>query len=196
VNIYIYSYVMPVQGTVKTIDPRCWRWLENWCLRTEACNKINCELMLTYDTPAYMFNVHKNQPSRQTGSRNLMGPKTIWGTYMKLVTKYQISSINSCWEKCDEKCAYMFNVYKNNLSRQAGSRNLTGQKTLPTILHTKIVTKYQISAISYELLRKMRRNKFGKQEVGIWRIQKRFPQYGIPIWSLWPNIRFLSSTVA
>jgi hypothetical protein len=40
--------------------------------------------MLTYDTPAF----------RQTGSRNLMGPKTlpkIWGTYMKLVTKYQIS---------------------------------------------------------------------------------------------------------
>jgi hypothetical protein len=31
-------------------------------------------------------------------------------TYMKLVTKYQISAINSCWEKCDEKCAYMFNV--------------------------------------------------------------------------------------
>jgi hypothetical protein len=50
---------------------------------------------------------------RQTGSRNLMGPKTlptIWGTYMKLVTKYQISAINSCWEKCDEKCAYMFNI--------------------------------------------------------------------------------------
>ena len=50
---------------------------------------MNCELMLTYDTPAL----------RQTGSRNLMGPKmlpTIWGTYMKLVTKYQISAINSC----------------------------------------------------------------------------------------------------
>jgi hypothetical protein len=46
---------------------------------------------------------------------------TIWGTYMKLVTKYQISVINSCWEKCDEKCAYMFNVYKNQLSRQTGS---------------------------------------------------------------------------
>jgi len=35
-----------------------------------------------------------------------MGPKTlptICHTYMKLVTKYQISAINSCWEKCDEK---------------------------------------------------------------------------------------------
>ena len=40
-------------------------------------NKMNCELMLTYDTPAYMLNVYKNQPSRQTGSRNLMGPKTL-----------------------------------------------------------------------------------------------------------------------
>ena len=50
---------------------------------------MNCELMLTYDTPAL----------RQTGSRNLTGQKmlpTIWGTCMKLVTKYQISAINSC----------------------------------------------------------------------------------------------------
>ena len=90
---------------------------------------------------------------RQTGSRNLMGPKvlpTIWGTYMKLVTKYQISAINSCWEKCDEKCAYIFNVYRNQLSRQTGSRNLTGPKTLPTIWYTymTLVTKYQISAIN------------------------------------------------
>ena len=62
-------------------------------------NKMNCGLMITYDTPAYMFKVYKNQPSRQTGSRNLTGPKTlptIWHTYMKLVTKYQISAINSC----------------------------------------------------------------------------------------------------
>jgi hypothetical protein len=100
---------------------------------------MNCELMLTYDTPAL----------RQTGSRNLTGQKTlptIWGTYMKLVTKYQISAINSCWEKC----GYMFNVYKNQLSRQTGSRNLTGPKTLPTIWGTymKLVTKYQISAIN------------------------------------------------
>jgi hypothetical protein len=169
---------------------------------------MNCELMLTYDTPAYMFNVYKNQLSQQTGSRNLTGPKKLptgtliysffafpyytiiipplhrrgiycftsvrpsiclsvqdifrhiflsnywwqksdiwsqasyryailweafldpsdsyflfadligfythwtymrgyhkwaWHTYMKLVTKYQISAINSCWEKCDEK---------------------------------------------------------------------------------------------
>jgi hypothetical protein len=32
---------------------------------------------------------------------------------------------------------------------------------------------------------------FGKQEVGIC-----FPQYGVLIWSLWPNIRFLPSIVA
>ena len=100
---------------------------------------MNCELMLTYDTSTL----------QQTGSRNPTGQKTlptIWGTYMKLMTKYQISAINSCWEKC----AYMFNVYKNQLSRQTGSRNLTGPKMLPTILYTYMmfVTKYQISAIN------------------------------------------------
>jgi hypothetical protein len=44
--------------------------------------------------------------SRQTGSKNLMGPKTlptIWYISMTLVTKYQISAIDSYWEKCDEK---------------------------------------------------------------------------------------------
>jgi hypothetical protein len=103
-----------------------------------------------------MFNVYKNQLSRQTGSRNLTGPKTfptIWHIYMKLVTKYQIPVINNCLEKCDEKCAYtkcMLNVYKNQQNRQTGSRNLMDPKTLPTIWHTymKLVTKYQISAIN------------------------------------------------
>ena len=53
-----------------------------------------------------MFNVYKNQQSRQTGSRNRTDHKTlpiIWYTYMTLVTKYQISAINSYWEKCDDK---------------------------------------------------------------------------------------------
>jgi hypothetical protein len=149
-------------------------------------NKMNCELMLTYDTPALWQtgsrnltgqktlptiwpnigslpsivaeknvtkSVYRNQLSRQTGSRNLTGPKslpTIWHTYMKFVTKYQISAINSCWKKCDEKWAYMFNVYKNQQGRQTGSRNPMGSKTLPTIWGTymKLVTKYQISAIN------------------------------------------------
>ena len=56
-----------------------------------------------------MFNVYKNQQSRQTGSRNLTGSKTlptIWHTYTKLVSKYQIPVINSCLEKCDEKYEY------------------------------------------------------------------------------------------
>ena len=56
-----------------------------------------------------MFNVYKNQLSRQTGSRNLTGSKTLptrWHTYMTLMAKYQIPVINSRLEKCDEKCAY------------------------------------------------------------------------------------------
>jgi hypothetical protein len=148
-----------------------------------------------------MFNVYKNQPSRQTGSRNLMGPKTlttIWSTYMKLVTKYQIPVINSCWEKC----AYMLNVYKSQLSRQTGSRNLTGQKTLSTKWGTymKLVTKYQISAINicWEKCNEKLAYMFNvyknqqSRQTGIWWVQKHFPRYGVPIRSLWPNIRFVS----
>ena len=135
----------------------------NFCQSQITFNKMNCDLMLTSDTPTLwqtgsrnltgqkyvvpiwslwpnirflpsivaeknvtknghiytkcMFNVHKNQQSRQTESRNLMDPKTlptIWGTYMKLVIKYQISAINSCWEKCDEKCALCSICIKTN----------------------------------------------------------------------------------
>ena len=39
--------------------------IDNWMFKdTIDINKMNCELMLTYDTPAYMFNVYKNQLSR------------------------------------------------------------------------------------------------------------------------------------
>jgi hypothetical protein len=170
-------------------------------------------------------------------------PSAVLYMNSKLVTKYQIPVINICWEKCNEKCTYMLNVYKSQLSRKTGSRNLTGQKTLPTKWGTymKLVTKYQLSVINIcwekwaymgpknashnmKLVTKyqisainicwgkcdekwayictctcsmwIKINKVDKQEVGIWRVQKRYPQYGIPIWSLWPNIRFLPSIVA
>ena len=115
---------------------------------------MNCELMLTYDIPAYMFNVYKHQPSRQTGSRNLIGPKmlpTIWGI------------IWSLWPNI---------------------------RFLPSIVAEKNVTKnVHICSMC------IKTNQVSKQEVGIWRVQKRYPQYGMPIWSLWPNIRFLQSIV-
>jgi hypothetical protein len=33
-------------------------------------------------------------------------------------------------------------------------------------------------------------------QASYWRVQTRYPQYGIPIWCLWPNIRSVSSIVA
>jgi hypothetical protein len=141
---YVQGHVMEWGHlTVSIIDSFDNSFLLWMCGYKVNKNKMNCKLMLTYDTPAHW----------QTGSRNLTGKKTlptIWGTYMKLVTKYQISTINSCWEKCDEKWEYMFNVYKNQQSRQTGSRNLMGPKTLLTIWYTymMLVTKYQISVIN------------------------------------------------
>jgi hypothetical protein len=62
---------------------------------------------------------------------------------------------------------------------------------LPSIIAKKNVTKYEhICSMCIKI------NKVGKQEVGISWVQKRFPRYGVPIWSLWPNIRFLPSIVA
>ena len=156
--------------------------------------------MLTYDIPAL----------RQTGSRNLMGSKTlptIWGTYMKLVTKYQISAINSCWKYVTKNvhicsmCIKTNKVGKQEVGIWWVQKCFTRYgvpiwslwpyiRFLPSIVAEKNVTKnVHICSMC------IKTNKVGKQEVGIWRVQKRFPQYGIPIWSLWPNIRFLPSTV-
>jgi ribosomal protein L37AE/L43A len=61
---------------------------------------------------------------------------------------------------------------------------------LPSIVAEKNATKNEhICSMCIKI------NKVGKQEVGIWWLQKCYPQYGIPIWCLWPNIRFLPSTV-
>ena len=43
-----------------------------------------------------MLNVYKDQQSRQTGSRNLTGPKmlpTLWYTYMTLVIRFLPSTV-------------------------------------------------------------------------------------------------------
>ena len=128
----IYSYfIMETIQKSKLLIYFCWIWeLLIECFYTafqnnfNSYNKMNCELMLTYDIPAYMFNVHKNQLSRQTRSRNLTCPKTlptIWYTYMMLVTKYQISAINSYWEKCDKKY----------LGRKEGRTEVKQYTTLP-----------------------------------------------------------------
>jgi hypothetical protein len=47
---------------------------------------------------------------------NLTGPKTlptIWHTYMKLVTKYQIPVINSYWEKCAYRYPISWEAFLN-----------------------------------------------------------------------------------
>jgi hypothetical protein len=63
-------------------------------------------------------------------------------------------------------------------------------RSLPSIVAEKNATKNEhICSMCIKI------NNVGKQEVGIWRVQKRYPRYGVPTWSLWPNIRFLPSTV-
>ena len=74
-----------------------------------------------------MLNVYKNQQNRQTGSRNLMGPKTlptIWYTYMTLVTKYQISAIKLL-RKMGKKIIFLqLEIFKCTLSKVEVLHNL------------------------------------------------------------------------
>ena len=120
-------------------------FLRLWKYYNSILNKMNCELMLTYDTPALW----------QTGSG-------IWWV-QKRFPRYGVP-IWSLWPNI---------------------------RFLPSIVAAENATKNEHICSTWRKI-----NKVGKQEVGIWRVQKRFPQYGIPIWSLWPIIGFLSSIVA
>jgi hypothetical protein len=122
-----------------------------------------------------MFNVYKNQQSRQTGSRNPMGSKTLpfvdfytLLAYICICTFFvaffsaTINDRNLIFgHKLHIGTPYLGKRFltrqiptsclpKSSGSRQTGSRNLTGPKTLPTIWHTymKLVTKYQIPVIN------------------------------------------------
>jgi hypothetical protein len=98
-----------------------------FCHINSKSNKMNCFcwFLYTFNIHLYMHIFHRIFLSNYWWQESDIWSQTSY-TYMKLVTKYQISGINSCWEKCDEKWAYMFNVYKNQLSRQTGSRYLMG----------------------------------------------------------------------
>jgi hypothetical protein len=53
------------------------KYIINACFKNclyKVHNKMNYELMLTYDTTAYMFNVYKNQLNRQTRSFHIGMP--------------------------------------------------------------------------------------------------------------------------
>jgi hypothetical protein len=73
--------------------------------RFEAnANKMNCELMLTYDTPAYMFNVYKHQPSRQVTS--FMSVPHIVGSVIVPI-RFLLPVCRLCW------FLYTLNIYVN-----------------------------------------------------------------------------------
>jgi hypothetical protein len=107
-------------------------------------------------------------------------------------------------------------TYDTPALRQTGSRNLTGQKMLPThklhidtpyrgkrfwthriptsclptlliFMHIEHICSFFVAFFSAII--DGRNLMFGHK------LQKRYPQYGIPIWCLWPNTRFLPSTV-
>jgi hypothetical protein len=172
-----------------------------------------------------MFNVYKNQISRQTGSRNLAGPKTlptIWHTYMKLVAFFSgtIDDTNLIF-------GHKLHIGTPYRGKHFWTHHIP-TSCLPTLLiciHIEHICSFFVAFFSatidgrnlsdsYFLFAEERGyhkwalenehicsmciqiNKVGKQEVGIWCVQKRFPRYGVPIWSLWPNTRFLPSIVA
>jgi hypothetical protein len=74
-----------------------WQRSDIWSQASYRYSKLLRKMWRNMCIYNFFLNVYKNQQSRQTGSRNPIGSKTlptIWGTYMKIVTKYQISAIN------------------------------------------------------------------------------------------------------
>jgi hypothetical protein len=139
---------------------------------------MNCELMLTYHTPALW----------QTGSRNL---RFCWFLYTFNIHLYMhifrcIFLSNYWWQESDiwSQAWYRYDMLWEAFLDPSDSYFLFAD--LVGLNETK---NEHICSMCIKI------NKVGKQVVGIRWVQKRYPQYGIPIWCLWPNIRFLPSTV-
>jgi hypothetical protein len=126
----------------------------------------NCVIDQSATENKVIHTLIKNQLSRQTGSRNLTGPKTlptIWYTYMMLVTKYQIYPIP--WEAFfDPPDSYFL------FAKERGYHRWTLAHSSSIVAEKNVTKNVHICSMCIET------NWVGKQEVGIWRVQKRFPQ--------------------
>jgi hypothetical protein len=103
------------------------------------------------------------------------------GTYMKLVTKYQISAINSCWEKLPHIVGSVFGLIRFQLPV---CRFCWFLYTFNIHLYMHIFRRIFLSNYWWKNATKnehicsmcIKINKVGKQEVGIWWVQKCFPR--------------------
>jgi hypothetical protein len=151
-----------------------------------------------------MLNVYKNQQNRQTGSRNLMGPKmlpTIWGTthwtYMLIFRRIFLS--NYWWQKSDiwSQASYRYPISWEAFLDPSDSYFLfadfvdfyTHWTYICICTFFKNVTKnVHICSMC------IKTNKVAKQEAGIWRVQNRFchivgsdfgpVRFLLPVWRL------------
>jgi hypothetical protein len=126
-----------------------------------------------------MLNEYRNQQSRQTGSRNLMGPKTlptIWSTYIcSFFVAFFSATING------RNLIFGHKLHIGTPYR--GKRFWTHQiptSCLPTLLifiHIEHICSFFVAFFSAT-------------------INVRNLIFGHKLHSLWPNIRFMSSIVA
>jgi hypothetical protein len=142
-----------------------------------------------------MLNVYKNQQHRQTGSRNLMGknppPAKIFFSYPRSpkgeggILYYLCPSVLPSVQDIFRRI-FLSNCWwqKSDIWSQASYRY-----TILWVAFLDPSDSYFLFATKNEHICSMciQINKVGKQEVGIWWFQKRFPRYGVPIWSLWPT---------
>ena len=113
---------------------------------------IVAEKNVTKNVHICFFNVYKNQLSRQTGSRNLTSPKmlpTIWYTYMTLVTKYQISAINSYWEKHLGRMDRGKTVYPRPPSGSRGIMTITWRLSNVQMKTTLIIHRCRFDQVTF-----------------------------------------------
>jgi hypothetical protein len=109
---------------------------------------------------------------------DLVGFYTHW-TYMHIFLSNYWWQESDFWSQASYRYAILWETFLDPSDSYFLFADLVGFYTHWTYMHLML---------TYTL--------FGNQEVGFWRVQKRFPRYGVPIWSLWPNIRFLPSIVA
>jgi hypothetical protein len=154
-----------------------------------SLNKMNCELMLTYDTPAHIsWEAFLDPSDSYFLFADFVDFYSHWTYILYRPIFSRIFLSNYWWQRSDiwSQASYRYPISWEAFFDPSDSYFLFTEERE----YHKWALAHSSSCLSLKI------NKVGKQEVGIWWVQKRFPRYVVPIWSLWPNIRSLPSIVA
>jgi hypothetical protein len=152
---------MPVQGTVNTIDPRCWRWLENCCLRPKVevpksspvprDNSFDCSLN-RHELTDLLFYIHAhNHKSTEDDHVNELNGH--WCAWQEWCTAHRSRAWNSSDPETGQQSTVslrrLFLNFSCNQLKICNMKNICYRLIIPATLAATVICYSLISPSMY-----------------------------------------------